>query len=70
MAHTDMVSALKDLETREKGVDICVLMDGTGSMVCSNVLLIIFAHLSPCYSPGIHSCPAILACYSVNTDPN
>lgn len=26
-------SAVQELETREKGVDLCVLMDGTGSMV-------------------------------------
>lgn len=30
-----MKSALKALETKEKGVDICLLMDGSGSMVCS-----------------------------------
>lgn len=28
-----MRSVVKDLETREKGVDICVMMDGTSSMV-------------------------------------
>lgn len=32
---SDMKSALKALETKEKGVDICLLMDGSGSMVCS-----------------------------------
>ena len=30
-----MHSALQELETREKGVDLCILMDGTGSMVSS-----------------------------------
>lgn len=28
-----MHSVLQELETREKGVDLCILMDGTGSMV-------------------------------------
>lgn len=28
-----MRSVIRDLETREKGVDICIMMDGTGSMV-------------------------------------
>ncbi len=28
-----MRSIIRDLETREKGVDICIMMDGTGSMV-------------------------------------
>jgi hypothetical protein len=31
-----MRSVIRDLETREKGVDICIMMDGTGSMVISN----------------------------------
>lgn len=30
---SDMHSALLELTTREKGVDLCILMDGTGSMV-------------------------------------
>ena len=30
---TKLESAVQELETREKGVDLCVLMDGTGSMV-------------------------------------
>ena len=30
---SDMHSVLQELETREKGVDLCILMDGTGSMV-------------------------------------
>ncbi len=33
---SDMHSALQELETREKGVDLCILMDGTGSMVSSS----------------------------------
>lgn len=28
-----MHSVLQELKTREKGVDLCILMDGTGSMV-------------------------------------
>ena len=32
---SSMRSVIRDLETREKGVDICILMDGTGSMVGS-----------------------------------
>ena len=28
-----MRSVIRALETREKGVDICIMMDGTGSMV-------------------------------------
>ena len=34
LARSDVKSMMKDLDTREKGVDICLLMDGTGSMVC------------------------------------
>ena len=30
---SSMRSVIRDLETREKGVDICIMMDGTGSMV-------------------------------------
>ncbi len=34
-----MHSALKELETRrEKGVDLCILMDGTDSMVSSSYM--------------------------------
>ena len=33
---SDMHSALQELETRDKGVDLCILMDGTGSMVSSS----------------------------------
>ena len=31
---SSMRSVIRDLETKEKGVDICIMMDGTGSMVC------------------------------------
>lgn len=39
VARSDMRSVLRDLDTREKGVDICLLMDGTGSMVSFSTLL-------------------------------
>jgi len=32
-----MRSVIRDLETREKGVDICIMMDGKGSMVSKNM---------------------------------
>ena len=38
---SDMHSVLHELETRERGVDLCILMDGTGSMV-SNCTMVIY----------------------------
>ena len=56
-----MRSVIRDLETREKGVDICIMMDGTGSMVGTSMLACHMVHAMHAYNMNGQSVWSMLA---------
>ena len=57
---------MKDLETREKGVDICMLMDGTGSMVSDHLPLLTKSLRLSCAISATMEIPSVTIFISLN----